>query len=73
MRCPKCINEGLKSTVRSVPITCMTMEIKYDHSYWDEAGEYHNHNHYKSDYNCSNGHDFIITDHCNQKDCCDEN
>ena len=71
MKCPDCVNEGLKSKVVSIPIVCMTAEVKYDHSWYDEEGEYHNHNHYKSHYKCSNAHEFIITDHCdNCKDCC---
>lgn len=70
MRCPTCINEGLISRVTSVPITCMTAEVKHDHSYWDEKGNYHNHNHSKWDYKCSKGHEFTMTDHCGFKDCC---
>ena len=72
MRCPTCVNEGLISKVTTVPITCMTAEVKHDHSYWDEKGDYHNHNHGKWDYKCSKGHAFTITDHCNYKDCCDK-
>ena len=71
MKCPTCVKEGEKSRVEYIPITCMTMEMKYDYSFWDEDGEYHNHNHSKSSYKCSNAHEFVITHHCEEcKECC---
>ena len=73
MRCPKCVNEGKKSRVFDVPITCVTMEMKYDYNFYDDEGKYHNHNHSKFNYRCSNEHTFTETIHCAFGDCCDKN
>ncbi|KKN55036.1 hypothetical protein LCGC14_0586370 [marine sediment metagenome] len=70
MICQKCLDSDRKSRVFSDPITCMTAEVKYDNSYWDELGEFHNHNHHSYNYKCSNGHTFSIKDHCAFGDCC---
>ena len=72
MKCPECIDKGLKSNVKYIPRTCMTLEMKYDHSWWDSEDLHHDHNHHSSNYECSNGHGFSHTYHCEQKDCCDK-
>ncbi len=68
--CPQCKIEGLNSTVVFVPITCMTMEVKYDYSYYDESGKYHDHNHHITKYKCSNNHEYTHKSHCEFGDCC---
>ena len=68
--CPQCKIEGLKSTVVFVHAKCMTMEVKYDHSHYDENGRYHNHNHNLSNYKCSNNHEYSHISHCEYGDCC---
>ena len=72
MKCPVCIIAGKKSKVFSVVSTCVTMEIKPDQTFYDEEGNYHNHNHSKWGYRCSNEHIFNNITHCEFGDCCEE-
>lgn len=55
MKCPKCVEEDEKSTVRSSGgfVTAMPVD-----SYYDEDGIYHSHdwNEHSSGYSCSRGH-----------------
>ena len=72
MICPECVIKKLKSRVTQVFDPCCTLEVKYDHTYWDEKGLHHDHNHNTSDFTCSNGHEFTKIYHCDQEDCCDK-
>lgn len=73
MKCPKCEQLGLKSTVtirhgvRAVPAV-----MTYTYDYYDEEGKYHNHTSPNSwdydEYHCSNKHNFTIL-HATSCDC----
>ena len=69
--CSTCKTEKKKSKVFSVPINSMTLEVHYDHTFWDEDDNFHNHNHSTNTYGCSNKHEFTIKEHCAFGDCCD--
>ncbi len=60
MKCPKCLEDGLKSKVytHGGTSTCMMGE-----TYYDEEGKYHDHdpNIHCMKYHCSNGHDFVVS------------
>jgi len=59
MKCPKCVEEGTKSTLQggAGSVTCV-----YYQPYYDEEGAYHNHdgNASRQTFSCSNGHRFTI-------------
>lgn len=60
MICPKCKEEGKKSTVQS--FGTMTTLLGYA-IYYDEEGKYHDHdpNTHTTEYRCSNGHDILVS------------
>lgn len=59
MKCPKCVEEGKKSTLHGGHGMVTAL---YCPSYYDEEGVYHHHdmNTTTSSYHCSNGHKMII-------------
>lgn len=57
MKCPECVNQGLKSIV----IRGLTYIILMNyHDFYDEDGIYHNHNYNDNVtyYSCTNNHNF---------------
>jgi hypothetical protein len=61
VKCPKCVEEGVKSRVRLDSYSTSTLMC--DHSFYDEDGKYHYHDPNKRSQGarCSNGHSFYIT------------
>ena len=61
MKCPKCVEQNLKSTLSANGPSMST--LVYYTPYYDEDGVYHKHdaNHITSQYVCSNGHKLVIT------------
>lgn len=60
MKCPVCQERGLKSNVYPGPRYCTLM---YCAPYYDEDGNYHNHdmNTATTSYNCSLGHSWTVS------------
>lgn len=60
MKCPVCVKEGLRSKVYG-GIGLST--LVYYEPFYDEDGEYHDHdgNAFTADYSCSYGHEFTVT------------
>ena len=59
MKCEKCVEAGLKSTINA-PLGCFVTAMGY-YRYYDEEGKYHSHNPNvsTSEYSCSQGHIWI--------------
>lgn len=57
MKCPECVKEGQKSTVRVRP---MASTLMYSNDYYDEDGRWHSHdpNWFSRSYRCSRGHEW---------------
>lgn len=55
MKCPVCVEKGLKSNVY---VGMSTSTLMYCTPYYDEDGKYHNHdsNTHTTNYSCSHGH-----------------
>jgi len=60
MKCPKCVEKGLKSCVY-VGTTHTT--LMYASPYYDEEGNYHYNdpNTRYTEYSCSNGHKWVVS------------
>ena len=58
MKCPECVEAGIKSRVypRGGAVTAMIID-----TYYDEEGKYHCHdpNHRSGNYDCNQGHSFV--------------
>lgn len=55
MKCPECVSEDKRSTIQ---IGTSVSTAMHRTPYFDEDGEYHNHdpNYTTTEYSCSNGH-----------------
>lgn len=71
MRCEKCIEQGLKSTIIIFPGSTTLM---WSTPYYDEKGRLHDHNPNWSttDYRCSNGHEWRVRSRTGCAICGDE-
>lgn len=60
MKCPTCVEQGLRSTVTEGP--SLTTAMAYQ-PFYDEEGRYHVHdmNRQTTEYECSNGHAWSVT------------
>lgn len=60
MKCPVCIQEGKKSTLRDTGGTCTLASCA---PFYDEEGKHHYHDHNTTtlNYSCSNGHSYTVS------------